>query len=341
MKKGFYKILIVIMSVALIGLIIIQFYWLNLTIQNGTESFNNNVYQAMNYTTEKINKVELDKYYKKFSTIESDLKSSKDKPQVVTNRVIKDSLGVTYAYVTRYVVEKSMLPSGQYNDSLTKANIYSQERVIKIDKDSASSGISNLNLNFENALQDGTFTLESAARWDAGTTPIDKRVNYKMLDSILKNELRNRGINQAIPILAVLKKDSTETNVKSADFDRNKIEFMVPLFLDRKDHIEYYLAANFVNRKLAIVAPTVPVISLTFILTMIIITVFSLSIYYMQLQRKSSEIKTDFINNMTHEFKTPIATINIASDALRNEKIYTDPEKVKYYADLIKQETNG
>lgn len=289
MKKGFYKILIVIMSVALIGLIIIQFYWLNLTIQNGTESFNNNVYQAMNYTTEKINKVELDKYYKKFSTIESDLKSSKDKPQVVTNRVIKDSLGVTYAYVTRYVVEKSMLPSGQYNDSLTKANIYSQERVIKIDKDSASSGISNLNLNFENALQDGTFTLESAARWDAGTTPIDKRVNYKMLDSILKNELRNRGINQAIPILAVLKKDSTETNVKSADFDRNKIEFMVPLFLDRKDHIEYYLAANFVNRKLAIVAPTVPVISLTFILTMIIITVFSLSIYSMQLQRKSSE----------------------------------------------------
>ncbi len=58
----------------------------------------------------------------------------------------------------------------------------------------------------------------------------------------------------------------------------------------------------------------------------------------MQLQRKSSEIKTDFINNMTHEFKTPIATINIASDALRNEKIFTDPEKVKYYADLIKQE---
>ncbi|MGV0969615.1 sensor histidine kinase [Empedobacter sp. ULE_I136] len=339
MKKGFYKILIVIMSVALIGLIIIQFYWLNLTIQNGTDSFNNNVYQAMNYTTEKINKNELERYYKKFNNIQSDLKSNKDKPQVVTNQVIKDSLGVTYAYVTRYVVEKSMLPSsGKYNDSLTKANIYSQERVFKIDKDSSARGIPNLNLNFEHALQDGTFTLESAARWDAGSTPIDKRVNYAMLDSILKNELRNRGIHQAMPILAVLKKDSTETNVKSKDFDCNKIEFMVPLFLDRKDHIEYYLAANFVNRNLAIVAPTVPVISLTFILTMIIITVFSLSIYYMQLQRKSSEIKTDFINNMTHEFKTPIATINIASDALRNEKIFTDPEKVKYYADLIKQE---
>ncbi len=134
MKKGFYKILIVIMSVALIGLIIIQFYWLNLTIQNGTDSFNNNVYQAMNYTTEKINKNELERYYKKFNNIQSDLKSNKDKPQVVTrSRSSKIRLGVTYAYVTRYVVEKSMLPSsGKYNEySLTKANIYSQERVSK------------------------------------------------------------------------------------------------------------------------------------------------------------------------------------------------------------------
>lgn len=293
----------------------------------------------MNFTTEKVNKNELEKYYKKFSNIKTDLTSNKDKPQVVTNHVIKDSLGTTYAYVTRYVVEKSMLPvSGEYNDSLTRANIYSQERVFKINKDSTSKGIPNLNLNLEQSLQDGTFTLESAARWDAGTTPIDKRVSYKMLDSIFKVELKNRGILQADPQLAVLTKDSAITVVKSKDFDPNKVEFMVPLFLDRNDHVQYYLAANFKNRKLAIIAPTVPVISLTFILTMIIITVFSLSIYYMQIQRKSSEIKTDFINNMTHEFKTPIATINIASDALRNEKIYNDPEKVKYYADLIKQE---
>lgn len=82
----------------------------------------------------------------------------------------------------------------------------------------------------------------------------------------------------------------------------------------------------------------IPIVSLTFILTMIIVTVFALAIYYMQMQRRISEIKTDFINNMTHEFKTPIATINIASDALKNDKISSDAEKVKYYADLIKQE---
>lgn len=49
-------------------------------------------------------------------------------------------------------------------------------------------------------------------------------------------------------------------------------------------------------------------------------------------------IKTDFINNMSHEFKTPLATISVATDSLNNDKIATNPEKVKYYSSLIKQE---
>ena len=58
----------------------------------------------------------------------------------------------------------------------------------------------------------------------------------------------------------------------------------------------------------------------------------------MMRQKKIAEIKTDFINNMSHEFKTPLATISVASDSLANDKIATDPDKVKYYSGLIKQE---
>src|SRR5690606_18828175 len=92
------------------------------------------------------------------------------------------------------------------------------------------------------------------------------------------------------------------------------------------------------DKQLSILGPIIPIVMLTIIFTIIIISVFSLAIYYMQLQRKISEIKTDFINNMTHEFKTPIATINIASDALKNDKIISDHERIRYYVDLIKQE---
>lgn len=58
----------------------------------------------------------------------------------------------------------------------------------------------------------------------------------------------------------------------------------------------------------------------------------------MSKQKKISEVKTDFINNMSHEFKTPLATISVATDSLNNDKIATNPEKVKYYSSLIKQE---
>jgi two-component system phosphate regulon sensor histidine kinase PhoR len=55
-------------------------------------------------------------------------------------------------------------------------------------------------------------------------------------------------------------------------------------------------------------------------------------------QRQISEIKTDFINNMTHEFKTPIATINLALDAIKNPKIIDDKEKVFKYLQMIRDE---
>ena len=55
-------------------------------------------------------------------------------------------------------------------------------------------------------------------------------------------------------------------------------------------------------------------------------------------QKKLGEIKNDFINNMTHEFKTPIATISLAVDAMRNEKVIQDREKMGYFSGIIKEE---
>lgn len=74
------------------------------------------------------------------------------------------------------------------------------------------------------------------------------------------------------------------------------------------------------------------------IFTLIIIAAFYLTVHTMLVQRKLSKIKSDFINNMTHEFKTPIATISLAVDALRNEKVQHDREKASYFSSIIKEE---
>ncbi len=72
--------------------------------------------------------------------------------------------------------------------------------------------------------------------------------------------------------------------------------------------------------------------------TCIIFAAFFITIRALLNQKKLSEIKSDFINNMTHEFKTPLATISLAVDALKNEKVINDRSKMDYFSGIIKDE---
>lgn len=79
-------------------------------------------------------------------------------------------------------------------------------------------------------------------------------------------------------------------------------------------------------------------ISMAILFTIIIIAAFYLTVRTMLRQKKLGEIKNDFINNMTHEFKTPLATISLAVDAMKNEKVLQDREKITYFSSIIKEE---
>jgi len=74
------------------------------------------------------------------------------------------------------------------------------------------------------------------------------------------------------------------------------------------------------------------------IFTSIIVSAFVISLRTLLNQKKISEIKNDFINNMTHELKTPLATISLAVDALTNEKVISRPDQIRYYSAMIKEE---
>lgn len=72
----------------------------------------------------------------------------------------------------------------------------------------------------------------------------------------------------------------------------------------------------------------------------IIISTFALSLWFIIRQKKTSEMQADFINNMTHEFKTPIATISLAADTIANSRVISDEEKVRHFIGMIKKENS-
>ena len=79
-------------------------------------------------------------------------------------------------------------------------------------------------------------------------------------------------------------------------------------------------------------------IVMSLLFTLVIVASYSGAIYQLIRQKQISEIKSDFINNMTHEFKTPIATINLAVEAIRNPKTIDDKDKVIRYLQMIRDE---
>jgi len=79
-------------------------------------------------------------------------------------------------------------------------------------------------------------------------------------------------------------------------------------------------------------------IALAFIFTLLLLASLLLIINSLLHHKKLSAIKTDFINNMTHEFKTPIATIQLATDSVMTEEILYQPERIEYFMRLIKGE---
>lgn len=165
----------------------------------------------------------------------------------------------------------------------------------------------------------------------ASTMPIQERVSKEALQKLLKKQLEEYGVNTRFEF--GIYSNSLATKVKSDGFryDKNST-YSIPVFSDNEGNNKYQLLVSFPQKKKFLLTDLMGITLLSIIFTLIIIIAYTSALNQLIRQRHISEIKSDFINNTTHEFKTPIATINLALDAIKNPKIIEDKEKVLKYS---------
>ncbi|NEM99208.1 sensor histidine kinase [Pontibacter burrus] len=167
--------------------------------------------------------------------------------------------------------------------------------------------------------------------------PLQKRLNLESLPLLLKDELKQQGIDLPFGYHVVSGQNDTLL-VKHAAKQDNVHYYAAALFPNDLIQKKDYLAVYFPDSSIYAIQSLWGMMALSGFFTLIIIATFGTTIHIIYKQKKLSEMKNDFINNMTHEFKTPIATISLATDSIANPKIYENPDKIKYYTNIIRQE---
>jgi len=171
--------------------------------------------------------------------------------------------------------------------------------------------------------------------------PLSKMVSKDLLDTLIKKEMFNRNITLPYNFWVSLEQKDSLVYIKASNGSNpdflSKDTYRVTLtnFITRDPGM---LFVSFPNKNSLIIGNMWATMASSAALLLVLVFIFAYTIYAIIRQKKISEMKTDFINNMTHEFKTPVATIMIASEALKDPEITEDKKRISRLAGIIYDE---
>lgn len=307
MNKTRFRLLVFFMSLSLIGIILVQLYWVNLSLKSSEDQFKFTVESILNKVSNNIKEKEKERFLKIFDKYTDS----------IGHEPSRKDLYVLYQNGTIKSVNSSRDHTNDKAATKTEKNKHYQN------KEHAYEQRPHLN-NIELYLKD-------FRKYNSLETWLSKDDIQKMLTF----EVEQNKID--IDFEFAIYKRNLPTKIESDGF-----KFIEDNLEDKQifegDESRLALILSFPKKEVFIIREILGITLLSIIFTLIIIIAYLSAINQLIKQKQISEIKTDFINNMTHEFKTPIATINLALDAIKNPKIFVDPEKVQRYLQMIRDE---
>lgn len=339
------------MSISLIGLVSFQIYWIKNAISIEREKFNRSAFEAMEKVVSKIEKAETvfylaDRTSQIFhhDTVPGILYQEEE--QVVKKFRYSDSMLSNKTKIFRFNTPfaasagfSAAVPF-EFNDTLIKHfNPEIFEHPLPPPPPSLDSIHKTIRRNIEKVNNKEAIIKEVMKDVLRPHIDLKSRISKELLNKYLEEELKNKGLGLKYDF-AVQAGNQNKFLFTSIDKETSlKLsEFKVKLFPNDIFAGNDFLVVHFPDKYEFIIKKTWITLLASVLLIAVIIYCFAFTVITLVKQKKLSEMKNDFINNMTHEFKTPIATVALTCEALEDPDLKKDERLLQRYVSVIKDE---
>lgn len=344
MSKKLFVLLIILMSLSLVGIIFVQGIWIKTSVDDKEEQFSMNVNQALKTVSNRLQERDMAQFIDVILNNSDSITPSEKEISKLFIAGVDSKTNEKFVY-SQGILEEDYGVSSSFFDNML--DTISVKRLISvrttITEPSGTLIDNNMPQPEKRITKIGQLSKIDKALYEtsyndiASKLPLTSRTSKKEVELLLKKEFNDRKIDTKFEY--GIYSNGLATKIRSKNFDLLESNlYESPLFINNDGVNGYNLMVSFPEKKTFLISSIISMVFLSLIFTLVIIVAYSSAIMQLMRQRQISEIKTDFINNMTHEFKTPIATINLALDAIKSPRIISDVDKVKHYVNVIREE---
>ena len=321
-----------VMAFAFIGLLFLQVQYVVTIFKASNEQFESTVRRCLEKISNAVEKEEANNYLKDYTNDDFMDNSNRNLAQIMqsvgTQMTIQDSTGSVHGIIEYQISHYVRTPQKQVISPDKKSSIIeSSEKYNKL--------FSDRYFRAKDVLHEAAYSLIQ----EAYLTPIEMRIDFEKLRNAIKAEFVDNGLN--LPFVLMIVNNSEQTvyqsetltkQPKSSDIITHVIFPLDPA--SKLNYIKIYFPTkgDYLSKSISFLVPSV-------IFSLILLVTFTITIYIIFRQKRLSEMKNDFINNMTHELKTPVSTISIAAQMMKDSDISKSPEVFRHISTVINDET--
>ena len=333
-----YKWIIVTVSSAILALVFVQLYWIRNAFALQEKTFDASVKEAMESTCKQVNE-----RLGCFEFVSKAYVKPGEGLYVIKQEWEKDSSGTRYFLdPEKNPLDSLMLMGHFYGDTV----LYKQRSTkltfpVTAEISIKMTYVENDSLVFNNP--DTSFydfasaNMANYRRKLAGAQPLKEKLDFGLLDSLLKRELNQRGITSAEYAVYDQDLDTVLLSKAATSVIPATMDYNVPLVQDEMFNHKYRLLLSVPGKSNILIRSSIGLLVVSTLVILLLIFSFLYFVRSILKQKRISEIKEDFVNNMTHEFKTPIANIALAVDTLR-EQSWLKNDRAERIVDIVARE---